>query len=60
VETNVAAARRFYNACVTRLRNVCQIFPGQLIAPLAGVIGMPPFFQAPAEYKAPVKAADYL
>jgi len=60
VETNVAAARRFYNAAVASLRNACQIFPGQLIAPLAGVTGMPPFFEAPAEYKGTVNAADHL
>jgi len=56
-ETNAAAARRFYNAAVTSLRNACQIFPGPLIAPLAGVTGMPPFFEAPAPYKEPVNAA---
>ncbi|MDR0777052.1 MAG: LemA family protein [Azonexus sp.] len=60
VETNVAAARRFYNASVTDLRNACRIFPGMLIAPLAGVIHMPPFFEAPAADKAPVNAADHL
>jgi LemA protein len=60
VETNVAAARRYYNTSVTSLRNACRIFPGPLIAPLAGVVHMPPFFEAPAEYKGPVNAADYL
>ncbi|MCL2872761.1 MAG: LemA family protein [Betaproteobacteria bacterium] len=60
VETNVAAARRFYNAAVVSLRNACRIFPGQMIAPLAGVTQMPPFFEAPAEYRSPVNAADYL
>jgi LemA protein len=60
VETNVAAARRFYNSAVTGLRNACRIFPGMLIAPLAGVISMPPFFEAPAQYKGTVNAADYL
>jgi len=60
VETNVAAARRFYNAAVVSLRNACRIFPGQLIAPLAGATQMPPFFEAPAEYRSPVNAADYL
>jgi LemA protein len=60
VETNVAAARRFYNASVTDLRNACRIFPGMLIAPLAGVVHMPPFFAAPAADKAPVNAADHL
>lgn len=60
VETNVAAARRFYNASVTSLRNACQIFPGQLVAALAGVGQLPPFFEAPAEHRGPVNAADHL
>jgi LemA protein len=60
VETNVAAARRFYNASVTALRNACQIFPGQLLAGLAGVGQLPPFFEAPAEHRGPVNAAEHL
>ncbi|ODT86429.1 LemA family protein [Phenylobacterium sp. SCN 70-31] len=60
VETNVAAARRFYNASVTDLRNACQIFPGQLVAALAGVGQLPPFFEAPAEHRGAVNAADHL
>ena len=60
VETNVAAARRFYNSSVTALRNACQIFPGPLVAGLAGVGQMPPFFQAPVEHRGPVNAADHL
>jgi len=60
VETNVAAARRFYNSSVTDLRNACQIFPGQLVAGLAGVGPMPPFFEAPVEHRGPVNAADHL
>lgn len=60
VETNVAAARRFYNSSVTALRNACQIFPGQLVAALAGVAQLPPFFEAPVEHRGPVNAADHL
>jgi LemA protein len=60
VETNVAAARRFYNASVTALRNACQIFPGQLVAVLAGVGQLPPFFEAPLEHRSPASAADHL
>lgn len=60
VETNVAAARRFYNSSVTALRNACQIFPGQLVAILAGVGQLPPFFEAPVEHRGPVNAADHL
>ena len=60
VETNVAAARRFYNSSVTDLRNACQIFPGPIVAGLAGVGAMPPFFEAPVEHRGPVNAADHL
>lgn len=60
VETNIAAARRFYNAAVTDLRNACQIFPGSLLAGLAGAGSLPPFFEAPEASRAPVNAADHL
>lgn len=60
VETNVAAARRFYNASVTALRNATQIFPGPLLAGLAGVRQPPPFFEAPDAHRGPVNAADHL
>lgn len=48
VEAQITAARRFYNAAVNRLNNAIQIFPGGLLARLAGVSAMP-FFEAPAE-----------
>ena len=60
VETNVAAARRFYNAAVGQLRNACQIFPGQLIAGLAGAYPLPPFFEAPPQHRAAVDATALL
>jgi LemA protein len=61
VETNIAAARRFYNSAVTDLRNAVQTFPGSLIAPLAGAGGAPPpFFEATAEARAPVDATALL
>ena len=60
VETNIAAARRFYNSAVADLRNATQIFPGTVLAGLAGVGTPPPFFEAPAESRAPVDAASYL
>lgn len=44
VEGHIAAARRFYNAAVTRLDNAVQIFPGTVIGRLAGVEQMP-FFE---------------
>lgn len=60
VETNIAAARRFYNSAVGDLRNATQIFPGTLLAALAGAGTPPPFFEAAAESRAPVDAANYL
>lgn len=60
VETNIAAARRFYNTAVGELRNACQIFPGPVLAGLAGAGTLPPFFEAEAASRAPVNAADHL
>lgn len=60
VETNIAAARRFYNSAVGDLKNAIQIFPGPLLAGLAGVSSPPPFFAAPEAARAPVDAAAYL
>jgi LemA protein len=60
VETNIAAARRFYNSAVGDLRNATQIFPGALVAGLAGVGTPPPFFEAGAEDRDPVNAAALL
>jgi LemA protein len=48
VEAQITAARRFYNAAVNGLNNAIQIFPGQLLAGLAGARTMP-FFEAPAQ-----------
>jgi LemA protein len=47
-EAQITAARRFYNAAVNQLNTAIQIFPGSLIAAVAGIAPMP-FFQAPAE-----------
>lgn len=61
VETNIAAARRFYNSAVADLRNATQTFPGSLLAPLAGAGGTPPpFFEASAQARAPIDAATLL
>jgi LemA protein len=59
VEAQLAAARRFYNAAVTSLNNSVQIFPGNVIAGLAGVSEMP-FYQGAEGAAAPVNAKDYL
>jgi LemA protein len=60
VETNIAAARRSYNAAVTELRNAVQIFPGSLLRDLAGVRTLPPQFEALEAARAPVEAAKHL
>jgi len=60
VEANIAAARRFYNAAVEELRNAVQIFPGSLMAGLAGAGSPPPFFEANAEDRAPIDAKTLL
>jgi LemA protein len=51
IEAQVTAARRFYNAAVNQLNNAIQIFPGSLLAGLAGVSAMP-FFEATEEARA--------
>jgi LemA protein len=48
IEAQITASRRFYNAAVNQLNNAIQIFPGSIIAGIAGVAAMP-FFEAPAE-----------
>jgi LemA protein len=60
VETNIAAARRFYNAAVGGLNNAIQIFPGPLLARLAGVANPPLFFEATSAAREAVDAATLL
>lgn len=60
VETNIAASRRFYNSAVAALRNTVETFPGPLVARLAGVTAIPPFFKAVEGAGKPVDANDYL
>lgn len=59
VEGHIAAARRFYNAAVTSLNNAIQIFPGNLIAGVAGVTSMP-FYEVEERVRAPVNVDDYM
>ena len=59
VEAQIAAARRFYNSAVTALNNSVQIFPGNIIANMAGVSEMP-FYETDEAARAPVSADDYL
>ena len=59
VEAQIAAARRFYNSAVTALNNSVQIFPGNIIANMAGVSEMP-FYETDDAARAPVNADDFL
>jgi len=59
VEAQIAAARRFYNSAVTSLNSSVQIFPGNIIAGIAGVTEMP-FYEAEEASRAQVDADDYL
>jgi LemA protein len=60
VEGDIAAARRFYNASVAELSNAVQIFPGPLLAGVAGVKTLPPSFQTVDAARAPVDASKHL
>lgn len=60
VETNIAAARRSYNAAVAALRNATQIFPGTLLAGAAGAGTPSPFFEATAAQRETIDAAALL
>jgi LemA protein len=60
VETNIAAARRAYNAAVTSLRNAVQVFPGQLLKGVAGITVMPPTFEAMEAARTAVDASQHL
>jgi LemA protein len=60
IETNIAAARRFYNASVAELRNAAEIFPGSLLKGLAGVSTLPPSFQTTEAARVAVDASKYL
>ena len=59
VEAQITAARRFYNSSVTDLNNAVQIFPGNLIAGMAGVKAMP-FFEAEAAAREAIDANAFL
>ena len=50
-EAQITAARRFYNAAVTDLNNAVQVFPGSILAVLAGARAMP-YFETPPETRA--------
>jgi len=60
VEGHIAAARRAYNATVTSLNNSVEIFPGSVIAAIAGVKSMPFYEETDATVRQPVDASEFL
>lgn len=59
-EAHIAAARRFYNAAVTRLNNAVQIFPGTVIGRMVGVEPMPFFELEDKAQRENVNVDDFL
>jgi len=60
VEGHIAAARRAYNASVTNLNNSVEIFPGNVIAAMAGIKSMPFYQETEEAARQPVDAGEYL
>ena len=60
IETNIAAARRFYNASVAALTSAVQTFPGSLLKGAAGVSELPPMFQTREAARTAPDAAQFL
>lgn len=60
VESQVAAARRFYNAAVNSLNNSVEIFPGSMIAGWAKVQALPFYEVETPEAKKAINVDDYL
>ena len=60
IETNIAAARRFYNASVAALTSAVQTFPGPLLKGAAGVSEVPPMFQTIDAARTAPDAAKFL
>jgi LemA protein len=60
IEANLSAARRFYNSAVGELRNIVEIFPGNLFKGAAGVAVLPPFFETAETSRAPIDASRHL
>jgi LemA protein len=60
IETNIAAARRFYNTSVASLTSAVQTFPGPLLKAAAGVRDVPPMFQTIEAARTAPDASRYL
>ncbi len=59
VEEHIAAARRFYNANVTELKNAVEIFPSSLVAKMIGIKDEMPYFEAEEQAKKSINAQDF-
>lgn len=60
VEEHIAAARRFYNANVNELKNLAEIFPGNIIAAAMNIrYEDMPFFEAAEAERKPINSKDY-
>ena len=53
IETNIAAARRFYNASVTSLTNAVQTFPGPVLKGSPACATCPRSSRPPMRHAAP-------
>ncbi len=60
VEEHISAARRFYNAALTQLKNRIEIFPGSLFASHAGETANFSYFETDSASKEPINASKYL
>ena len=60
VEEHISAARRFYNANVTALKNAVEIFPSSLIAGMMNITYQDhPFFEIAEVERKPISTKDY-
>ncbi len=59
VEGHISAARRFYNSCVTDLKNAVDIFPSSIIAGMINIKAMP-YFEIDEGEKKSIDAAEFL
>lgn len=60
VEASISAARRYYNASVKAHRNALEVFPGPLVARLAGSAAEPyPYFETDESVRAPVDVSKH-
>lgn len=59
VEEHIAAARRFYNASVNDLKNVAEIFPGNVVAAMVGIKADMPFFETDAVARQRIDASGF-